>query len=254
MDTSATPVRPATLQWGDGTGPKVLLLHGLSSVAGLWWRVGSELAAAGCIVVAPDLRGHGRSPSATSYRFSDHAADLATLGETWDLALGHSLAGPILATLAAGSADSALCLQLLLLDPVFEILDSEFEAVLADQLSVVDPRASADQVGRENPSWHPEDCFHKAVGARGTSSFVIEHCLRDNMPYHHLGLLESLSVPARILRADPTVGAMSTESELDRIDNPMISHVQIDGAGHSIQRERADLVIEHALDLLGLPR
>jgi pimeloyl-ACP methyl ester carboxylesterase len=142
--------------------------------------------------------------------------------------------------------------HLLLLDPVFDIPDSDFEAVLADQLLEIDANAGAEDYEADHPDWHPEDRFHKAVGARATSPFVIEQCLRDNAPYHHLGLLEELVVPTRILRADPTVGTMSLVKSFDRITNPVVTHIQIDGAGHSIQRDRPDLVIEHALDLLGV--
>ncbi len=245
--SSGTPIRPATLAWGGPGGPRVLLVHGLSSVAGSWWRVGAGLAEAGCSVVAPDLRGHGQSPSAMTYRFSDHANDLATLGDSWDLIVGHSLAGPIVALVAAQTGNAR---RLLLLDPMFDIPDPEFEVVVADQLSEIDPNASAEDYEGDYPGWHPEDRFRKAVGARATSPFVIEQCLRDNAPYHHLELLEVLVMRTRILLADPTVGTMSLAESFDRIKNPVVTHIQIDGAGHSIQRDRPDLVIEHALDLL----
>ncbi len=182
-----------------------------------------------------------------TYRFSDHAKDLASLGDSWDLIVGHSLAGPIVAVVSAQTGNTR---RVLLLDPVFDIPDLEFEAVVADQLSEIDPNAGAEDYEADHPDWHPEDRFHKAVGARSTSPFVIEQCLRDNAPYHHLDLLEELAVPTRILRADPTVGTMSPAESFDRIKNPVVTHIQIDGAGHSIQRDRPDLVIEHALDLL----
>jgi alpha-beta hydrolase superfamily lysophospholipase len=96
--TDPVPVEPAVLRWGRPGGRRVLLVHGLTSSAATWWRVAARLAEAGCSVVAPDPRGHGWSPSAERCCFADHAADLAAFDEgRWDVVVGQSLAGPILA-------------------------------------------------------------------------------------------------------------------------------------------------------------
>ena len=50
-----------TLTWGRPTDPPLLLVHGVTSNAGIWWRVGPALAASGRHVVAVDMPGHGRS-------------------------------------------------------------------------------------------------------------------------------------------------------------------------------------------------
>ena len=54
-----------------GAGPPVLLLHGYPQTSACWHAVAPALVAAGFTVVAPDLRGYGRSskPAATA----DHA-------------------------------------------------------------------------------------------------------------------------------------------------------------------------------------
>lgn len=78
-------------QWGSGPRTAVLV-HGFSDDGGTWWRVGPALAACGFTVLAPDLRGHGRSPRSRSYELEDFAADLVdTLPVQTDLLLGHSL-------------------------------------------------------------------------------------------------------------------------------------------------------------------
>ena len=62
----------------------MLLVHGLSSYSGTWWRVASELAERGCHVVAPDLRGHGLSPSTSGYGFAAMAAEAGfTVKRVW---------------------------------------------------------------------------------------------------------------------------------------------------------------------------
>lgn len=44
-----------------GSGPTIVLLHGLAVSADYWWRNGPALAAAGFRVLAPDLPGFGRT-------------------------------------------------------------------------------------------------------------------------------------------------------------------------------------------------
>src|SRR5262249_11181288 len=48
-------------EWGTGDRTAVLI-HGITSDSGSWWRFGPDLAARGYHVLAPDLRGHGLSP------------------------------------------------------------------------------------------------------------------------------------------------------------------------------------------------
>src|SRR6478752_1162670 len=56
---AAGGMRWATLSWGSATDPPVLLMHGVTSNADTWWRVGPALAAAGRHVIAIDMPGHG---------------------------------------------------------------------------------------------------------------------------------------------------------------------------------------------------
>ncbi|WP_416061431.1 alpha/beta fold hydrolase [Rhodococcus indonesiensis] len=75
----------------------VLLVHGMGGDGRTWDRFARSLLAAGRRVVAVDLRGHGRSARAASYRFDEFGADVLGLCEhlgleTVDL-VGHSLGG-----------------------------------------------------------------------------------------------------------------------------------------------------------------
>jgi pimeloyl-ACP methyl ester carboxylesterase len=87
-------VRLHARDWG-GSGPAVLLLHGLASNARIWDGVASRLAGAGLRVVALDLRGHGASDQPGSgYDFAsvgqDLAAALGGLGLERPVLVGHS--------------------------------------------------------------------------------------------------------------------------------------------------------------------
>ncbi len=238
-------ITPFRRIWGaSNQGPRVLLVHGLSSYSGTWWRIASGLADRGCHVVAPDLRGHGQSPTTTAYLFVEMARDLAELGTSWDLVVGHSLGGPIAVEFALGPGGAR---QLLLLDPFLDADDDLFDVLVADQLSELDPLASADSIHAIHPDWSTEDCHHKAIGARQTSSYVVERCLRDNTPYHHLPRLAELSMRTRILGSDPLHGALFQPGAERAIDNQLVSYRMLPGVGHSIHRERPALVVEEAV-------
>ncbi|QFZ16360.1 alpha/beta fold hydrolase [Saccharothrix syringae] len=79
-----------------GSGPGILLLHGLMSRASTWWTVAQWLRPYGR-VVAYDARGHGRNPRRGPFRTEDFVADAASVVERLDLgpvvAIGHSMGG-----------------------------------------------------------------------------------------------------------------------------------------------------------------
>ncbi|VAW96721.1 Polyketide synthase modules and related proteins [hydrothermal vent metagenome] len=101
-------------EWGDNKAPIILLLHGILDQGAAWEQVAVGLARAGYYVIAPDLRGHGKSehlsPGA-SYNLMDFIADIESIIEsiqaksesqkTKKLTLvGHSM-GTILASMYA---------------------------------------------------------------------------------------------------------------------------------------------------------
>ena len=64
--------------------PAVLLLHGFPELAYSWRKVMLPIAAAGYHVIAPDLRGYGRT-SGTDVRYDDDLAPFRTLNEVRDM-------------------------------------------------------------------------------------------------------------------------------------------------------------------------
>ncbi|PPG51425.1 alpha/beta hydrolase [Rathayibacter sp. AY2B3] len=82
-----------------GSGPRhVGLVHGLGASAATWGPFVERLVATGrCTVTAVDLRGHGASARAESYRIDDMAADLVeSLPAGLHSVVGHSLGGAVL--------------------------------------------------------------------------------------------------------------------------------------------------------------
>ncbi len=68
--------------WGNSSDPMILCLHGILDQGAIWEPVAQSLAQSGYYVVAPDLRGHGRSAhvgSGGSYHLLDFLSDIDAL-------------------------------------------------------------------------------------------------------------------------------------------------------------------------------
>ncbi len=90
-------MRLHTREWGSGEH-LALLMHGITADSTAWDEVGPALAERGYRALAPDFRGHGDSPRASSYEPAEFAEDvLETVADRPALAIGHSLGGWVLA-------------------------------------------------------------------------------------------------------------------------------------------------------------
>ena len=224
-----------TNEWGEPGGPRVLLLHGLQSASGTWYRIAEGLAAAGAHAIAPDLRGHGRSPRGERYALGDFVSDLEP---GWDLVVGHSLGAVIAAH--ARQADPAFASAAVLIDPPFEIPEEQFEAVLAEQLA--EQRATKYDVQAANPRWSDEDVLLKVEASRRCEPAVIEAVLRDNRPWAYAGLLDGLDV--LLIGGHPDRGGL-----FDPKTAPERS-VLVEHAGHSVHRDCPGRVLDLILEEL----
>ncbi|SDN48781.1 Pimeloyl-ACP methyl ester carboxylesterase [Klenkia soli] len=86
----------------EGSGPPLVLLHGITEDSSFWAPV-VPLLTPWATVVSVDLRGHGASPSAAGYDLEDMADDVAAVLDPADppLVVGHSLGGLLAVVLAA---------------------------------------------------------------------------------------------------------------------------------------------------------
>ena len=107
-------------EWGDPSAPPLVCLHGVTSHGGRFRRLGAHLGKR-FHVLAPDLRGHGRSGWEPPWSVATHLADvLESTGverATW---LGHSFGGRLVAELAAAEPDRVS--RAVLLDPALQVL------------------------------------------------------------------------------------------------------------------------------------
>jgi pimeloyl-ACP methyl ester carboxylesterase len=98
----ANGLRHHVLEWNGGGRTTVLCLHGFLDFGWAFHRVGPLLAGAGYHVVAPDLRGHGRTERVGAggyYYFMDYVLDVADLVDALArdrlAVVGHSMGGGI---------------------------------------------------------------------------------------------------------------------------------------------------------------
>jgi lipase len=108
-------------EWGDPAAPPVVCLHGVTGHGERFRRLAEERWAHRFRVLAPDLRGHGRSAWEPPWSLAAHVADLV---ETFDLAaadwVGHSFGGRLVLELAARHPERVR--RAVLLDPAIQVL------------------------------------------------------------------------------------------------------------------------------------
>jgi pimeloyl-ACP methyl ester carboxylesterase len=230
-----------------GSGPKnALLLHGISSNAEGWWRVGPALADLGYTVSAPDLRGHGRSPASNDLSLASYTADVLALRDDWDLILGHSLGGAV-ATLALTEKPD-LTPTLILEDPAVAIPapDLAIENLLKSYVPPITP----DEVARRNPTWHLEDCRIKVSAVIESRPVMVEQTIRQNTPWNLIEQVVALTVPTLILGAEiePVVPA-----EFGTDLAAMSEHLtfrQVSRSSHSMHRDEFEAFWSMVTDFL----
>jgi lipase len=116
MHTMSIPLH--VHQYGPAGGPPLLAVHGVTG-HGARWAAFAQQQLARYRVIAPDLRGHGRSTSLPPWTLEQHAADLLSVIDGYGLdavpVLAHSFGGAValhLHRLAPGRIS-----KLVLLDP-----------------------------------------------------------------------------------------------------------------------------------------
>jgi pimeloyl-ACP methyl ester carboxylesterase len=227
-----------------GSGlPTLLLVHGLGANADVWVPLEKHLAEWPGRWLAPDLRGHGRSPHAAPYSYAGHAADVADLLRQDEevTILGHSMGGVVGMALATGwfgirvrkvvafgvkirwTPDEFTKLHGLARAPA-RLFDSQSEAIerylkVSGLFGLVEPSSpiAASGVREENGKWRlAADPMINAAAGPELAAFV-----------------KAMKCPLRLGAGseDPMVDA----ADLQPFDpNPFI----LEGAGHNAQVEQ----------------
>ncbi len=248
----AGPVRINYIR-GSGPGPPLVLLHGLTDRWQTLLPIVEPLAGR-WRVVAPDMRGHGRTERAPDgvYRIEDLEADLAAFiqGVVKEPAalFAHSAATFAAAAFAADFPD--LSRGVAFGDMSFDVdyldrLTSGAESIayhrMMRELAGSGVDVIADQLGRLRPNL--ESSAHREMAES-------LHCLDPHtLDYHAEGRLQDLlggfdsdrtlrriSAPALIIQADPLQGGVVSDAHAEHALELLQDgrHVRLDGIGHNL--------------------
>jgi lipase len=200
-------------EWGDAGAPTVACVHGVSAHGRRYRRLAEERLAADFHVLAPDLRGHGRSDWEPPWNLETHLADLLeTFGcEGPLLWVGHSFGGRLVLELAARRPELVTCA--VLLDPAIQILphvgfdfaqeaakdhafasaDEAIEARLTSGSAT--PRAALEEEAREHLVLSPDGRLRWRYARAAVATMYSELC-REPPPSAVLAEIPSLLVHA----------------------------------------------------------
>jgi pimeloyl-ACP methyl ester carboxylesterase len=247
MTTPAAGIPFSSIVWGDPASRPLVLIHGVTASARIWWRIGPALAAAGRRVVAVDLPGHGETGHWQGHhRFRDNAADVAAWIRAAGLdvpslqVVGHSWGALTAAALPLAGIRPA---TLVLLDPpaiphavISQMASDPSEQPYPNRETALRALAAA------NPTWPPLDVAAKAEALAQLDVAAARAVLLDNGDWD--GGLADLSDPAAagipiwVVRGDPDAGGLLPDAALQAFAARIgASHIlTLAGAPHAPQR------------------
>lgn len=243
-----------TLTWGDPAHPPVLLVHGVTSNAGIWWRVGPGIAAAGRRVIAVDMPGHGRTAPAThSHRFADTASELAAFIRALGVdppglaVVGHSWGAMVAAHLPAAGLTPR---TIVLLDPPVLTL-GRLRALTQEPTERDYPtlEAAIAAVRLANPGWSDGDVHAKAQALTEFNPELVLAVLLQNGSWD--GGMAALRHPSAagvstwLIRGEWATGGFIPESKVARIEAQLGADrvITILGGPHSPQRTHPEATV-----------
>ncbi len=244
--TIAAGIPFSAIAWGNQADRPLLLIHGVTASARIWWRIGPALAATGRRVSAVDLPGHGLTGHWLGHnRFRDNAADVAAwiraAGLTSDLqVIGHSWGAMTAAALPlAGIRPSTL----VLLDPpairhavISRMASDPSERAYGDLAEAIELLTAA------NPAWPAGDVEAKAEALVQLDREAARAVLLDNGDWDgglaDLAQPAAAGIPTWLVRADPADGGFIPDARLAAFEALLgADHViTLAGAPHAPQR------------------
>jgi len=166
-------------EWGDADAPVVVCLHGVSAHGQRFRKLAEERLAHHFRVLAPDLRGHGRSGYEPPWGISTQLDDVVETvrGEGVERAawVGHSYGGRLLLHLAEQAPE--LMSSAVLLDPAIQILPhvgfdfaqgAAREAVFASADEAIEARLESGNTPTPRVFLEEEADEHLEVGGDGS--------------------------------------------------------------------------------------
>lgn len=233
-------------QW-PGSGPPIVLVHGISS-SGSTWDSLIPLLSERFSPISLDLRGHGDSGTPErGFLHENYVNDLDgvldALGIQHPLLIGHSFGGLVTLGWAARHPDRAA--GIVIVDSPLRI-GKEFLPAFKGwmMLNAMPTPALTAWYRVGNPTWGLRQSHRRARTMRKTARNVfveLRNDARANDGIDRVADLAHLSAPVLLVRGDPDTGSMVRPVDIEAFERH-VTHgrvVRIPGAGHALHRERA---------------
>jgi pimeloyl-ACP methyl ester carboxylesterase len=233
--------------------PTALLLHGVTSSALSWVRVGPALADR-YRVYALDMRGHGDSikPGRGAYSLRHTADDavalIKALGLESPVLIGHSWGGATAIVLAsgAGSQEPVNFSHVILEDPAHNFGHGNAEERAIPYTRDIGRPAPElrTEIAASNPGWTQADIEGKIDALQKVTHEAVVSVFAESTPSDSiLPLLAKIAAPTLLLRADAALGTTLDDAAWEQAKHFLSTQsraVQIDGAAHNIHRSKFD--------------
>jgi pimeloyl-ACP methyl ester carboxylesterase len=258
------------LSWGTEQTelPCMLLLHGITSSALSWVRVGPALADR-YRVYALDQRGHGESikPAAGVYSLRHSADDalafIAEIGLERPVLIGHSWGGATAIVLASGAGSQkpvpALS-RVILEDPAYTFGRGDPEKRAANYTKDIGRPSEIlrEEIAASSPGWTEADIEGKIVALHQvTREAVISVFAEAGQAGDLLPLLANITAPTLLMRADAALGTTLDDTAWERAKQYLPNYsraIEIPGASHNIHRSTFPAFMHAVNDFLGQER
>lgn len=242
------------LSWGAERTelPAAVLVHGITSSALSWLRVGPALADR-YRVYAFDMRGHGDSvkPARGVYSLrqtaDDTAAFMEALGLERPLLMGHSWGGATAIVLASGAGSQKPApefSQVILEDPAHNFGQGDAEKRATDFVKDIGrpPQELRPEITADNPGWTEADVEGKIDALQKVTREAVISVFADTVQEGDvLPLLARIAAPTLLIRADANLRTVLDDAAWERAQGLLPARgraIEIAGATHNVHRSK----------------
>jgi lipase len=228
-------------RFGPDDGPAILCLHGVTGHGQRFRRLATECLA-GRRVLAPDLRGHGRSTWQPPWTAEQHVVDLVDLLEAEELEtvdiVGHSFGGLVATHLASAIGEHVG--RVVLLDPAIE-LEPEHALEEAEGARTPTSWASLEEMKAARREQRTP------AGYAGSDQDVDDHAERGEDGRYRFRYLPSAAVTSWSEMAGPVVDLREFEGRVHLVTAGQAPYVR-DSTREWLQGDLGDRFTETVID------